>query len=342
MNPENITALKPVECICCPTTTCVAAPFDGAIRRLVFDLHAEFGADLLAILVTGSLVTGNFHINSDIDLFAIIKQHKRQRRLFQLSPSDFIPPPSTTSGSSTPVGSQSASTVTISYGAPRAIQCEVFINPFHRMKEEIAALEDPSVNAWRLGHVLYEVFFNDTNVNGNDDGHNSQDIQNPASYLKAFATQTHEAGKPNGTTWTNFKRDMTRYMLMDGLLDAWDAIEAGDAASGSIMISRGLTMALDALYESRGWWGVKPKKRLLDLKENKQLYDIKANPSPLSSSLLPTNNDARRALQLSRRIARDDLELVERFKALKTLVALVVEPLGGEMEDWVTDWESTD
>ncbi|KAJ3060973.1 hypothetical protein HDU98_003095 [Podochytrium sp. JEL0797] len=307
---------EPVECVCCTVPRKVVSPFDGAVRSILLGLQREFGTSLQGVLITGSVITGNFHVNSDIDLFVIIKDHKRQRRLFQLLPKDFVPA----------LDVNPASPTNPTYGPKlEAIQCEVFVNPVSRMIEEINGREDPTVNAWRLGHVLYE----STPL---PLGATASIETNPTSYLRQHAMQVFNLGKPNCTTWNRFKLDSTRYALMDGLLDAWDAIEAGDAASGSIMLSCGLSNALDVLYASRGWWGVKAKKRLLDLKENPLLIDLGAT----------TKNDAKRALQLSRRIARDDLELVERYKALKLLISVVVEPLGGEMEEWVTEWEETE
>ncbi|KAJ3031756.1 UNVERIFIED_CONTAM: hypothetical protein HDU68_000043 [Siphonaria sp. JEL0065] len=311
-----ITNTTPIDCVCCATPKTVVAPFDGAVRSILLSLQQEFGTSLQGVLITGSVITGNFHVNSDIDLFVIISDAKRQRRLFQLAPKDFVPA----------LDINPASPTNPTYG-PRmeSVQCEVFVNPAKRMVDEIKALEDPTVNAWRLGHVLFEATPVAPRAVVTIEA-------NPVSYLRQYAIEAYNAGKPNFTTWTQFKIDSTRYNLMDGLLDAWDAIEAGDAASGSIMLSRGLSSALDVLYESRGWWGVKAKKRLLDLKENTLLVDTNGS----------TKNDAKRALQLSRRIARDDLELVERYKALKQLVNVVVEPFGGMMVEWVTEWESVE
>ncbi|KAJ3264488.1 hypothetical protein HDU77_008349 [Chytriomyces hyalinus] len=340
--------LEAVQCICCPTPKRVEAPFDGAVRSILHALKAEFGASLRGVLITGkhallasqlptlaqahvsyaihvfiilgSVVTGNFHVNSDIDLFVIVDQHRRQRRLFQLKSKDFLPPCEAV----TPRNN-------VAYQKPiEQLQCEVFVNPVQMMIKEIEAREDPTVNAWRLGHVLYE-----NAASGMNRPLGAADKEtHPVSFLKQLAISTFKAGKPNCLSWDRFKTDSTRYFLMDGLLDAWDSIEAGDAASGSIMLSLCLSSALDVLYESRGWWGVKAKKRLLDLKENRLLVDIQQD-----ATAEPTNRDATRALQLSRRIARNDVELSERYKSLKSLIALVVEPMGGEMSEWVTEWE---
>ncbi|KAJ3222780.1 hypothetical protein HDU81_009609 [Chytriomyces hyalinus] len=344
--------VEAVQCICCTTPKRVEAPFDGAVRSILHALKAEFGASLRGVLITGklcsrlatgnhthrtyphtstlilirtllhlgSVVTGNFHVNSDIDLFVIVDQNRRQRRLFQLKSKDFLPPCETL----TPRNN-------VAYQKPiEQLQCEVFVNPVQMMIKEIEAREDPTVNAWRLGHVLYE-----SGVGGMNRPLGAADKEtHPVSFLKQLAISTFKAGKPNCLSWDRFKTDSTRYFLMDGLLDAWDSIEAGDAASGSIMLSLCLSSALDVLYESRGWWGVKAKKRLLDLKENKLLVDIQQD-----ANAEPTNRDATRALQLSRRIARNDVELSERYKSLKSLIALVVEPMGGEMSEWVTEWE---
>ncbi|KAI9352116.1 hypothetical protein BDR26DRAFT_914486 [Obelidium mucronatum] len=309
----SISSDSKIDCQCCSSPRKVVAPFDGAVRSILLSLQKEFGASLQGVLITGSVITGNFHVNSDIDLFVIISEPKRQRRLFQLAPKDFVPA----------LDVNPASPTNPTYG-PRleSVQCEVFVNPAKRMLDEINGLEDPTVNAWRLGHVLYESSPLAIDAIATIE-------LNPVSYLRQHAIETYHAGKPTFSTWSQFKVDSTRYGLMDGLLDAWDAIEAGDAASGSIMLSRGLSSALDVLYESRGWWGVKGKKRLLDLKENSLLTDITGK----------TRNDAKKALQLSRRIARDDLELVERYKALKELISVVVEPMGGMMTEWVTEWE---
>ncbi|KAI8616435.1 hypothetical protein BC830DRAFT_1080615 [Chytriomyces sp. MP71] len=209
------------------------------------------------------------------------------------------------------------------------------------MRDEIAAREDAAVNAWRLGHVLFEV-----DAAAGVQADEASLTARPTSYLKGLAQRVYEAGKPDCTTWDRYRKDMTRYDLMDLQHDAWDAIEAGDAASGSIMLTRCLSSALDVLYESRGWWGVKPKRRLQDLKENALLVDLpftteKQKNESNSSSLKPTTrNDATQALQLSRRIARNDLELEQRFRSLQSLVALVVTPIGGEMTEWTTEWET--
>ncbi|KAI8613302.1 hypothetical protein BC830DRAFT_1170368 [Chytriomyces sp. MP71] len=196
------------------------------------------------------------------------------------------------------------------------------------LREEFGQREDAAVNAWRLGHMLFEA---DAAAGVLADA--ASLTARPTLYLKGLAQRVYEAGKPDCTTWDQFRKDMTRYDLMDLQQNAWDAIEAGDAASGSIMLTRCLSSTLDVLYESRGWWGVKPKRRLQDLKENALLMNLssmterKDAESNSSSLTTTTRNDATQALQLSRRIARNDLELEQRFKSLKSLVAVVVAPL---------------
>ncbi|KAJ3294396.1 hypothetical protein HDU79_011062 [Rhizoclosmatium sp. JEL0117] len=333
-----ITTNARVECICCPSgrQASVAAPFDGAVRAILIGLQKEFGSDLLGVLVTGSIITPHVHVNSDVDIFAIIAQEKRQRRLFQLPSTSFVPPVLPTSPSSPTATATTATTATPQAAQAQTqikVQCEVFVNPASRMLEELNNREDPTVQAWRLGHVLYES--NPLNLDAPASLH-----LNPTSFLRARAIETYKAGKPTCATWSQFKIDSKRYFLMDGLLDAWDAIEIGDAASGSIMLSVCLSNALDVLYESRGWWSVKPKKRLLDLKENAALLDLVADSTLVVVEGGDKRKDAKKALQLSRRIARDDLELVERYKSLKSLIDLVVEPLGGGLHEWVTDWEA--
>lgn len=53
---------------------------DAIIQHVLHELQAEFGADLLGVLATGSRVRGEGDASSDIDLHVIIGQGRRQRR----------------------------------------------------------------------------------------------------------------------------------------------------------------------------------------------------------------------------------------------------------------------
>ncbi|KAJ3328200.1 hypothetical protein HDU76_010407 [Blyttiomyces sp. JEL0837] len=303
------------QCVCCSHTSNpynVPAPFDGAVRRILTDLKEELGSSLAGALLTGSVATGEIHVNSDIDIFVIINEPKRQRRLFNITPDQFIPPL---------IQKDTASPTAVSNGIPKSkqppsiaplpithIQSEVFLNPSSRILTEITSLEDPTVQAWRLGHVLID------------------DEKGTVQSIRDRALQTHATRKPGCESWTRFRVASTRYALLDILHDTWDTIEAGDAASGSAMLMKGLSAALDVLYDSRGWWCVKEKRRLRDLAAKRESGD----------------DAARRVLPLAKRISRGDLESVERHKSLKQLVDVVLEPMGGIMTEWVTEWEPVD
>jgi hypothetical protein len=232
-------------------------------------------------------------VNSDVDLFVINNEPRRQRRLFRVLPDQFVPPMSTTPFNP------------ITGGALEYIQAEVFINPSGGMNAEIANLEDPTVHCFRLGHILID------------------DSAGTVASIRRLAIETYAKGKADCSTWSDNQKCRIRYDLVDQLQDAWDAIEAGDAAMGSLMLMKGLSSTLDVLYNSRGWWGVKEKKRLRDLASKREDGD----------------ETAKKVLYLAKRIARGDLESVERFKSLSDLVNLVLEPLGGVMTEWVTEWE---
>ncbi|KAJ3101917.1 nucleolar pre-ribosomal-associated protein 1 [Phlyctochytrium planicorne] len=230
-------------------------------------------------------------VTSDLDIFVINKEKRRQRRLFRVPVVRDEP---------LVLATRSKNSAPSSY-----VEVEVFINPPSRMIEEIKSLEDPTVHAWRQGHVL------------NDD-----DVGTLAS-IKKLAIETFKLRKPGIEGWSKFKIAHTRYLLFDQLHDAWDAIEAGDAASGSLMLMKGLSAALEILYSSRGWWDVKEKKRLKDLSER----------------AVQNDETARRVLPLAKRIARGDLESVERHASLDSLVEIVLEPFGGPLVEWTTEWE---
>ncbi|KAJ3410557.1 hypothetical protein HDV05_003659, partial [Chytridiales sp. JEL 0842] len=180
------------------------------------------------------------------------------------------------------------------------IQTEVFINPPSMMYAEINNLEDPTVNCFRLGHILMD------------------DAEGTVAKICKHAKETFAKGKPDCSTWSDDTKSRKRYHLCDQLHDAWDAIEAGDAAMGALMLMKGLSSTLDVLYESRGWWGVKEKRRMRDLACKREAGD----------------ETAKKVLYLAKRIARGDLESVERFKSLRELVNLVLAPLGGPMTYW--------
>ncbi|KAJ3112324.1 hypothetical protein HDU96_004698 [Phlyctochytrium bullatum] len=286
-------------CCCCKEPYVVPSPFDQAVIKLMADLNAEFGETLQGIFLAGSVATNNINVMSDLDLFVIHKDMKRQRRLFRVA----IHRPEN-ENLITRVERSSNGNKRHSFPSDY-VNAEVFINPASRMLEEIKRLEDPTVNAWRQGHVLQD------------------DAEQTVHRIKDVAQEIHRQRKPGWETWTPFQVAMRKYELVDQLHDAWDTIEAGDAASGSLMLARGLSMSLDLLYDSQGWWRVKEKRRLRDLMER----SLSGEPM------------ARRVLQLSKRIARGDLELVERHASLKELIDVVLEPLGGVLVTWKTEWE---
>lgn len=53
---------------------------DAIIGQVLADLQAEFGADLLGVLATGSRMRGEGDHTSDIDLHVVIQSPRRQRR----------------------------------------------------------------------------------------------------------------------------------------------------------------------------------------------------------------------------------------------------------------------
>lgn len=55
-------------------------PVDDIIRKVPADLQAEFGAELLGVLVTGSRVHGTPDATSDLDMHVVISAPRRQRR----------------------------------------------------------------------------------------------------------------------------------------------------------------------------------------------------------------------------------------------------------------------
>jgi len=52
--------------------------------KVVGDLKAEFGDELVGVMVGGSAAAGGFSENSDLDLVALIRSLRRQRRVFKL------------------------------------------------------------------------------------------------------------------------------------------------------------------------------------------------------------------------------------------------------------------
>ncbi|KAJ3215964.1 hypothetical protein HDU67_010120 [Dinochytrium kinnereticum] len=291
------------KCVCCSGAFTVPSPFDQAVKKVSADLNEEFGDALQGIFLAGSVATGHINVMSDLDLFVIHKEMKRQRRLFRFP----------VVRSAELLAMNHVKTTSSSYRRHSFpsdyINVEVFINPTIRMINEIQSLEDPTVNAWRQGHILQD------------------DDEGTLLSIKILAIETHKQRKPGCEEWSDLKISTTRYELLDQLHDAWDAIEAGDAASGALIITGGLSLALDCLYSSRGWWSVKEKKRLRDLAER---------------STMAKDETARRVLPLAKRIARGDLELVERHASLKELFDIVLEPLGGPLAEWTTAWEGVD
>ncbi|KAJ3197527.1 hypothetical protein HK101_002830 [Irineochytrium annulatum] len=294
---------------------------------VVRDLNEELKDDIVGIFLAGSVATGHINVGrpgafrhpnqhimrfiapittkatSDIDLFVIHKPLTRQRRLFRLPfPDDILSSPTSPELTLPKIAAKSAR-----HGILHAeVEVEIFINPAARMLREIENLEDATVSAWRSGTVLQ------------DDSHGT------VAFIRQRACDVHARGKPRGSeTWPAYVVDRLRYDLADLLHDAWDAIEAGDAASGSLMLMRGLSATLDALYGSQGWWNTKEKRRLRDLAERARSGDA----------------CAARCLPLAKRIARGDLESVERHASLRELVEVALEGFGGVMKEWVTDWE---
>src|SRR5438876_11669415 len=59
---------------------CASQPMDDVIEVVLTDLHAEFGAELLGVLATGSRIHGQPDLTSDLDLHVVISAPRRQRR----------------------------------------------------------------------------------------------------------------------------------------------------------------------------------------------------------------------------------------------------------------------
>jgi hypothetical protein len=53
---------------------------DDIIQKVLADLQAEFGAELLGVLATGSRIHGTPGVTSDLDLHVVISAPRRQRR----------------------------------------------------------------------------------------------------------------------------------------------------------------------------------------------------------------------------------------------------------------------
>ncbi|KAJ1548446.1 hypothetical protein HK405_003167 [Cladochytrium tenue] len=282
-----------------PSPLVVPPPFDGALRRVLQDLKKELGDTLVGQI--------------------------RQRRLFKLPSSRFVPPitreqtPGTDEHQTKTPNPRKHGTSRKKHIGPTEpvdfVETEVFINPPSQMIREIRQHESPTVQAWRTGHVLLD-----------DEAGTVMSIRN-------LARTVFEEGRPRAKdAWTPFQLAWARYTLVDRLNDSWDAIEAGEPASGMNTLVLALDSALDLLYACQGWWEVKPKKRLRDLEAHSRRHRRSTGGDE-------AGDIAGRVLPLAKRIARSDLEVVERHRALALLVDMVLEPLGGRMDEWVTDWE---
>ncbi|MEW5867054.1 MAG: hypothetical protein AB1774_09395 [Bacillota bacterium] len=100
-----------------------AGRYENAIEKIVADMREEFGADLLGMLLGGSVAYGIPCRRSDLDIYVIIRPSWRQRR-------------------------------TVVVGD---VEVELFINPVHRIRKEFKDVDHDSTFAmFAQGRILYD------------------------------------------------------------------------------------------------------------------------------------------------------------------------------------------
>jgi predicted nucleotidyltransferase len=97
--------------------------YERALARVVAQVQAEFGADLLGILFAGSVAYGNPMAGSDLDFYVIIRSPWRQRRLLQVD----------------------------------GIEVDLFINPVSQIRAEFGLTDHPStIHMFAHGRILHD------------------------------------------------------------------------------------------------------------------------------------------------------------------------------------------
>ncbi|HVE92252.1 MAG TPA: VOC family protein [Actinomycetota bacterium] len=99
------------------------AAYEAALDKVVDSMHAEFGQDLLGLLLAGSFAYGTPAATSDLDVFVITKQPWRQKRLTVVDD----------------------------------VEVELFVNPPHKIREEFGRGRISStVDMFSRGRVLFD------------------------------------------------------------------------------------------------------------------------------------------------------------------------------------------
>lgn len=100
-----------------------AQKYNSALRKIVTAMQTEFGADLLGMLLGGSVAYGFPAKRSDLDIYVIIRHPWRQRRTLFVD----------------------------------EVEVELFINPPHKIREEFKKTEHPAtLSMFARGKILYD------------------------------------------------------------------------------------------------------------------------------------------------------------------------------------------
>ena len=191
--------------------------YERALERVVADLKQEFGDKLLGLLLAGSYAYGEMMATSDIDMFVVVDEPWRQKRTFVVD----------------------------------GVEVELFVNPEHKIAEEIAQAES-TTDMFARGRSIYDP----KNVVADL----QQQAQSIASQLRPI---------PLGDDLYRL-----RYMVTDTLKDAYDLVERGDRGV-DLALHNALQWTLDAYYKLSGRRIPKPKYVMHDLqKREPALADV--------------------------------------------------------------------
>jgi hypothetical protein len=98
-------------------------PYDHIMTTAMSNLHTEFGADLLGVLLVGSHAYGIPRPQSDIDLFAIIRPSWRQRRTLFME----------------------------------GVEVEIFLNPIQQVRAELHDTDrSATIGMFAQGRILFD------------------------------------------------------------------------------------------------------------------------------------------------------------------------------------------
>ncbi len=94
----------------------------AALERVTDEMAAEFGDDLVGLLLAGSAVTGRMREHSDLDVYVIVRPLRRQRRTRHVD----------------------------------GVELEIFVNPPARIARELSDVHGATTHMFASGAVLYD------------------------------------------------------------------------------------------------------------------------------------------------------------------------------------------